>query len=482
MVGNPENLDSNALKQVVLRSADLLALQSAVLVAVTRGAPLADTLDLLCQHIEALAGEVRCSVLLLDGDRLRHGAAPSLPKAYTDAIDGAQIGPHAGSCGTAAFRGEAVEVWDIEHDPLWADYKHLALPLNLRACWSSPILGRNRRVLGTFALYYDCARKPSSFHREAVQAATDLASIAIERHHMDEAERARVADLEQRVEARTQDLAQRNRELQQTIDELQRTQEALIEARKLISLGRLVAGLAHELNTPIGNARLLSSSLQARCSELREHIAANDLKRSDMLRFLAAQEDGSHMLSQALANAAERIGSFRAIVVEHEDARLTRFSLRELVADTVQLLTVPIREAQCEILNEVPTELLLDSYPAQLQQVLAGLFGNAIQHGFAGRPGGLVRVTARRVDDHHLALSVYDDGQGIPPAALPRVFDPFFTTRLGQGFTGLGLHVAYTLVHGLLGGDIRIDSPPEQGTTVTLSLPLSAPAHGLTPR
>lgn len=481
-MGNPENLESSALKQVVLRSADLLALQSAVLVAVARGTPLRDTLELLCQHIEALAGEVRCSVLLLEGDRLRHGAAPSLPASYIQAIDNMQIGDGAGSCGTAAFRGEAVEVSDIEHDPYWADFKHLALPINLRACWSSPILGRNRRVLGTFALYYGCVRKPSAFHREAVQAATDLASIAIERHHMDEAERARVAELEQRVEARTQDLALRNHELEQTVGELQHTQEALIEARKLISLGRLVAGLAHELNTPIGNARLLSTSLLERSVELRARIEAGELKRSEMLRFLAAQEDGSRLLSQALAGAVERISSFRAIVVEHEDAQLTRFALHELVGDTVQLLSPLLREAQCEIVNAVPADILLDSYPAQLQQVLTNLFSNAIQHGFDARPGGLVKVMASRSADGHITLSVHDDGQGIAPAVLTRVFDPFFTTRMGQGFAGLGLHVAYTLVHGLLGGDIQVDSPPGEGTTVTLSLPQSAPAHSLAPR
>src|SRR6185369_15652241 len=109
--------------------------------------------DGLCRLVEEHAAGAVASILLSDGDRLRHGGAPSLPKTYTDAIDGVVVGPSAGSCGTAAYRGEQVVVEDIATDPLWADYRALALPHGLRACWSSPIKSRDGRVIGTFAFY-----------------------------------------------------------------------------------------------------------------------------------------------------------------------------------------------------------------------------------------------------------------------------------------------------------------------------------------
>ena len=135
------------------------------------------------RNIEALLPDMRCSILLLDADgvHLRHGAAPNLPDAYNRAIDGVEIGPQAGSCGTAAYRNQAVIVTDIATDPLWADYRALALPHGLRACWSTPIRSAHGLVLGTFALYYrePCAPGPADL--ELIERVTHLSAIAIER-------------------------------------------------------------------------------------------------------------------------------------------------------------------------------------------------------------------------------------------------------------------------------------------------------------
>src|SRR5262249_54094917 len=149
--------------------------------------------------IEELAPDSLASILMLDesGTRLRHGAAPSLPESYNRAIDGAAIGPRAGSCGTAAFRREPVLVTDIESDPLWEGYRELVRSLGLRACWSSPILANDGRALGTFAVYYREPRGPDEFARELVARAAHVAGIAIERRQLDDQLRA----LSQRIEA-----------------------------------------------------------------------------------------------------------------------------------------------------------------------------------------------------------------------------------------------------------------------------------------
>ncbi len=183
----------------------LLQAQKQVLELVASGAPLRETLDTLVRIIEAQSSGMLGSILFLDeeGRHLRHGASPGLPDDYTGAIDGAAIGPSAGSCGTAAFRREPVIVEDIATDPLWADYRHLALPHGLRACWSTPIASKDMSVLGTFAMYYREPRRPSPQDLRLIEHATRLAAIAIERKRSEDvlAERVRLATFAAEISA-----------------------------------------------------------------------------------------------------------------------------------------------------------------------------------------------------------------------------------------------------------------------------------------
>ena len=166
----------------------LLLGENRVLELIAKGTPLPSTLDMVCRLVEELSGGCLCSVLLLDpdGHRLRHGAAPSLPKSYTDAIDGSAIGPTAGSCGTAAYRKELVIASDIATDPVWADYCNLAVAHGLRACWSTPIFASDGGVLGTFALYASAPGSPTRRQHSLIDQITPLVAVAIERARADE--------------------------------------------------------------------------------------------------------------------------------------------------------------------------------------------------------------------------------------------------------------------------------------------------------
>ena len=190
------------------RAEALLAGEKRLLEMVARGDSLSRILDALCRLVEELASGSLSSILLLEpnGNRLRHGAAPSLPQAYIDAIDGAAIGPSAGSCGTAAYRAKPVIVSDIANDPLWTNYRDIALPYGLRACWSSPILSSNGNVLGTFAIYYREPRTPTPQQLEIIEQITHLASIAIERKRAENAVRASGQVARGQVEALVQSL------------------------------------------------------------------------------------------------------------------------------------------------------------------------------------------------------------------------------------------------------------------------------------
>ncbi len=476
------------------RMADLPSLQNAVLEAVAVGRTLPETLELLCREFEQRAGGAACSVLLLDDGRVWHGAAPSLPGAFIKAIDGLSIGPSAGSCGTAAYSGKAVEVTDIENDPLWQDYKAFALPHGLRACWSSPIFSRDGAILGTFALYFRTLRGPDEFEREAVRVSTPLAAIAIERSRMDESEHARLAELatsnarieqlnqtlEQRVAERTGDLHRRNAELARAFEELQRTHAQLFEAKKLASLSHLVVGVAHELNTPIGNARVLSTTLLERCHDFRKSVDA-PMSRAGMLRFLADMTEGCQILAHSLETAADRIGRFKAIAVDHSTSSRHRFVLREVVEDVAALFEPVLERLSCSIELDVPAEIMLDSYPGPLGQVLSNALDNALEHGLKGREQGAVRISAARVAAG-IELRIEDNGCGISAHVVEHVFDPFFTTRLADGYSGLGLHVAHNIVHSLLGGTIAIEGIAPHGTALVAHIPLTAPMAGREPR
>jgi PAS domain S-box-containing protein len=169
------------------RAEDLLTREKRILEMVAKGDPLPQILDGVCRFVEAQASGFLASILLVDGNRLRHGGAPSLPKAYTDAIDGVVIGPATGSCGTAAYRGEQVIVEDIATDPLWADYREVALPYSLHACWSTPVFSSQRKLIATFAMYYREPRSPSPHDQETIEQITHLVGVAIERKLTQEA-------------------------------------------------------------------------------------------------------------------------------------------------------------------------------------------------------------------------------------------------------------------------------------------------------
>ena len=194
-----DEISTRVLAQEARESAELIAAQNRVLELVARGTPLHHTLDVLLQEIEALTPETLSSILLLDpdGKHVRHGAAPSLPESYIQAIDGEPIGPRAGSCGTAAYRGEPVIVEDIATDPLWESYRQVALAYGLRACWSTPIFFGDHRVLGTFALYFRTTGRPTPRHFRVINATTYTAAIAIVTHRESEEAKRRDAQFKE---------------------------------------------------------------------------------------------------------------------------------------------------------------------------------------------------------------------------------------------------------------------------------------------
>ncbi len=456
--------------------------QSRVLEMVARGAPLKDTLDQLMLLIESQAEGVYCSVLLLDDDAetVRPGAGPSLPPDYMAALDGAKIGPYVGSCGTAMFRKETVIVSDIANDPLWAPFKGLALPHGLRACWSTPIYLDKEHVLGSFAMYYREVRAPVDDDMKLIAVATHLAGIAIERTRREHELAQHREHLEELVAARTAELTEAkertelaNQELATALDYLRVAQAELVRRDKLAALGSLVTGISHELNTPLGNSLVLATTMADHTRQLAAGVGAG-LRRSTLDSYLAEMEGASEILVRNLERAAGLVASFKQIGADHTSGQRRTFSLALLLDEILAPLRIAAKGRPVEVRLDAEPGLDMDSYPGPLAQVVTKLFDNCLVHAF-GSEGGVITIEARRRGAGTVSLSVSDNGAGIAPNLLPRVFDPFFTTRLGSGGSGLGLHVAHNIVTGVLAGRIEAASVPGAGSTFTLVLPAIAP-------
>ncbi|QBE67029.1 GAF domain-containing protein [Pseudoduganella lutea] len=468
----------------------LRAGQNRLLEMIARGAPLQDILDNLLRLIEGQAPGLVCTVLLLDEDgvTVRGGAAPSLPPEFLQVFDGQPIGPSAGSCGTAMFRREPVVVADIHHDPLWNGWHQLAARHGLHACWAMPImtdrpmaLGSSATVLGSFAMYYRDIRLPRADDERLIAVAVHLAGIAIERmrreaelarhrHHLEDLVAARTAELlsaKERAELASAGLAA-------ALDDLRKTQAELVRRDKLAALGGLVAGVAHELNTPIGNTLTIASAMSERLGALRAGLAAG-LRRSDLEQFLAQAGEADEVVVRNLRRAAALIASFRQVAVDTASSQRRQFRLDEFIAELVLPLTAGIAPPRPRVVQEVAPGLAMDSYPGPLGQAVSALFENAVIHGLDGRGDGTVTLAAHALEDGWIALSVADNGAGIAPGNLERVYDPFFTTRPGAGGSGLGLHVTHNIVTGVLGGRIAVRSAPGAGSTFTMTLPAIAP-------
>lgn len=267
-------------------------------------------------------------------------------------------------------------------------------------------------------------------------------------------------ELEARVQARTA--------------ELQRAMGQLVEAEKLAALGSLVAGIAHELNTPIGNVMAVATTLKDEVAGFSQRLLAGAVRRSDVAQAAARLQEASALIERSAEKAARLVLNFKDIAVDQRSMRRREFVLRTVVDEVVAATQGLFRPGAHRVQVDIDPGLVLDSYPGPLEQVLAQLLNNSVAHGFEHCSQGLVQVRAWREADG-VVLDYADNGCGIKTANLPRIFEPFYTTKLGQGGSGLGLYVVYNLVTHVLGGTLSAHSEPGQGTRFVLRLPLSAP-------
>jgi signal transduction histidine kinase len=281
--------------------------------------------------------------------------------------------------------------------------------------------------------------------------------------------------LETRVRERSAALEQANRDLSNALETLKRTQHDLIASEKMASLGSLVAGIAHELNTPIGNSVLASTALTDRVAEFQRTLAEGSIRRSALNHHLEEVQLACGLISSSLERAASLIASFKQIAVDQTNDQRRRFRLQSVALDTAATYAPRLRRSAIHMQVDVPPELELDSYPGSLYQVFNNLINNALLHAFEGRNCGSLWLSARAAGDEQVEIVFRDDGTGMAEEVQRHVFDPFFTTKMGSGGTGLGMNIVYNIVTGVMGGRIVIESAPGAGTTVRMVVPVISP-------
>ena len=298
-----------------------------------------------------------------------------------------------------------------------------------------------------------------------------------------------IADIERRdqevlnarreLELRICEVDVSNRELSGTLQRLKQTQKQLIDNEKMASLGALVAGVAHEINTPIGVGVTAASTLRASTKIAKKEYESGSLTQSALLRYWEQSEAASTMILGNLERAASLIQSFKLVAVDQSSSDIRRFNLKEYLGEVLQSLYPQVRKAGLSSLLECEDDLIIHSYPGALSQIVTNLVMNAISHAYPNGESGQLSLKVWAAESGEICLQFKDDGVGIPAEHLARVCDPFFTTKRGSGGSGLGLHIVYNLVTQQLCGRIKIDSVVGEGSCVSLYFPPDVAKVGL---
>jgi signal transduction histidine kinase len=383
--------------------------------------------------VEARFADLLCSVLLLDeeGQHVRHGAAPGLPKAYVEAIDGLSIGPQAGSCGTAMYRREPVVVTDILQDPLWEPYRGVAELYGFRACWSTPILAHSGKALGSFAMYYREPRSPSPAESHALEMATHLAGIAIERK-----------------------MAREERE------RLRQAQADLAHINRVTTMGELTASLAHEIKQPI----------TAAVTDARTCLRWLGCDDPDVSE---AREAASRLVTD-VTRAAEIISRISLLFKKGAPQR-ELVDVNELIREMIVLLRNEAARYSISIRSDLEEDLpKVMADRIQLQQVFMNLMLNGIEAMKEMSTVGELTITSQQAEPSQLLISIGDTGVGLQPAQAEKVFDAFYTTK-DQG-TGMGLPISRSIIESH-GGRLWAGPNSGRGAIFQFTLPSEVTAH-----
>lgn len=281
----------------------------------------------------------------------------------------------------------------------------------------------------------------------------------------------RIRELNDTLEMRVRE---RTAELEAALDKLHRSQDELARSETKAALSTLIASVSHELSTPLGNSLMMAGTLSDQGTVFEKAIEANQLKRSDLTNFVKTVHEGNDLMQRNLQRAVDLLKNFRQVANDHASEQRRSFDLAIMVGEIVDTLAPSLKRHPHKVVIDIPSGITMDSLPGALGQVAINLINNAYIHAFEGRNDGVLTISAHVVDDE-VWLNFSDNGVGISPENLTRMFEPFFSTKKGKGGSGLGMGIVENLVQKTLGGSIRVQSELGLGTVFEVHLPLVAP-------
>jgi len=358
----------------------------------------------------------------------------------------------------------------LHHPDAWDLAEHYLRPRGIFSILAFPILSGTDQ----YVLMFEHVGAQRNWLPDEVQHASQLADITSrafanhERHRF----QGEIHLLNARLTEANEALESRVAERTQT---LELAMEKLVQSEKLAALGSLVAGIAHELNTPLGAALTCSTTLSAESRELIQMLHSNTLKKSSLDNFGNTLIEASQLIERNLNRAIELVSDFKQVAVDTTSSRRRAFNLLDTVNDVVKMFNSQIRHSQHQIQIHIPSAIELDSYPGPFEQVLANLINNSLLHGFESINAGIIQISATLNEHNSIDFCYEDNGCGIKAALHKKVFEPFYTTKLGQGGSGLGMYITYNIVTGVLGGELILESESGQYTRFKIKLPLIAP-------
>jgi signal transduction histidine kinase len=432
--------------------------RNVVLKMVAQNASIEDILNTLCEKAQIYNAKIKCSILRLDQeDKTLHPIASiSLPQAYCDALDGVNIGPGVGSCGTAAFSKERVIVENINTHPYWNQFKGLALSAGLQACWSEPIVGANGIIYGTFAIYYDQPTKPEPDDLQFIELSANLAAVVFDNNNNREELINANKRLSQTVDERNKQLEILNTELQNSLHHQKKAHSVTIDTEKMETTNSLISGFSHEISTPLGNALTAIEIAEDKIRELNIDFSSGNLTKSSFVDKVSRVNDVIMLNKNSLKRTIDLLSRFKEVNTSSENEKLSTFNML-LFFDELRNGTRTIIGDHKLSIDCQGFELSCAKYA--LFQVVINLVENSVIHGFKGVNEGVIHINV--VDNiDEVLINYQDNGCGLGDVAPSKIFEPFYSSNRKEQSVGLGLNIVNNLVNQTLKGELSLVRSP----------------------